>query len=91
MGRGGKHDGCQDVCLLHACAARIHSLVGLKTDEPFRPIPFSIFDPIVSVFTEKYGNGTEIEEDLFRPFLRDPVFSRIEPVFILYLTNIGRT
>jgi hypothetical protein len=39
---------------------------------------------------EKYGNGTETGEGLFRPFLRDPVFFRIEPVFILYLTNMGR-
>jgi hypothetical protein len=38
---------------------------------------------------EKNGNGTETGEGLFRPFLRDPVFIRIEPVFILYLINIG--
>jgi hypothetical protein len=30
-------------------------------------------------------------EDLFRPFLRDLVFFRIEPVFIPYLINMGRT
>jgi hypothetical protein len=28
-------------------------------------------------------------DGLLRPFLRDPVFFRIEPVFILYLTNMG--
>jgi hypothetical protein len=31
-----------------------------------------------------------MRDDLFRPFLRDPVFFRIEPVFIPYLTNMGR-
>jgi hypothetical protein len=55
-----------------------------------RPVPFSIFDPTVSVLTEKYGNGTEKGEGLFRLFLRDPIFIRIEPVFIPYLTNMGR-
>jgi hypothetical protein len=55
-----------------------------------RPVPFSTFDPTVFVFTEKYGNETETGEDLFRLFLRDTVFSRIEPVFIPYLTNMGR-
>jgi hypothetical protein len=39
---------------------------------------------------EKYWNRTETEEGLFRPILRDPVFIRIEPVFILYLINMGR-
>jgi hypothetical protein len=35
---------------------------------PFRPVPFSIFDLIVSVFTEKYGNRTETGECLFYSF-----------------------
>jgi hypothetical protein len=39
---------------------------------------------------EKYGNRTKTGEGLFRLFLRDPVFFRIEPVFILYLINMGR-
>jgi hypothetical protein len=47
-----------------------------------RPVPFSTFDPTVSIFTEKYGNETETGEGLFHPFLQDPVFIRIEPVFI---------
>jgi hypothetical protein len=42
------------------------------------------------LYIKKYENGTETEESLFRPFLRDPVFIRIEPVFILYLINMGR-
>jgi hypothetical protein len=32
----------------------------------------------------------ETGDGLFRPFLRDPVFFLIEPVFIPYLTNMGR-
>jgi hypothetical protein len=50
---------------------------------------FSTFDLTVSVFTEKYGNMTETGEGLFGPFLRDPVFIQIEPVFISYLINMG--
>jgi hypothetical protein len=46
---------------------------------PSRLVPFSSFDPTVFVFTEKYGNGTETGEGLFRPFLRDPVFSGLNP------------
>jgi hypothetical protein len=56
-----------------------------------RPISFSTFDLIVSVLTEKYGNGTETGEGLFRPFLWDPVFIRIEPVFIPYLIKYGKS
>jgi hypothetical protein len=40
-----------------------------------RPVLFSIFDLTDFVFTEKYGNETETGEGLFRPFLRDLVFS----------------
>jgi hypothetical protein len=44
-----------------------------------RSVPFSIFDPTISVFTKKYRNETETRENLFRPFLRDPVFSGLNP------------
>jgi hypothetical protein len=30
-------------------------------------------------------------DDLFRPFLWDPVFIWIEPIFIPYLINMGQT
>jgi hypothetical protein len=54
---------------------------------PSRPVYFFTFDPTVSVFMEKYGNGTKTGHGLFHPFLRDLVFILIEPVFILYLIN----
>jgi hypothetical protein len=57
---------------------------------PSQSVLFSTFDQTIFLFTKKYGNETETGEGLFRLFLRDPVFIRIEPVFILYLINMGR-
>jgi hypothetical protein len=51
---------------------------------PSRPIPFSTYDLIVSVFTGKYRNETETEEGLFCPFLQDSDFIWIGFVFILF-------
>jgi hypothetical protein len=62
--------------------------------EKFRPDPYR-FLHLTRLFPYLWknmetGRRTETEESLFRPFLRDSVFIRIEPVFILYLINIGR-
>lgn len=59
----------------------------------YRSVPFSIFDPIVSVFTKNMETGRKHRwkiwkrdrniDGLFRSFLRDLAFIWIEPVFIL--------
>ena len=60
---------------------------------PFRPVPFSILDPSVSVFLEKSGTGsesgsevvgirTEVEMAFFRPYFRNSIFGQNFSVFI---------
>ena len=56
-------------------------------------MPFSTFDPSVSVFSEKSGTGsesgsevvgiwTEVEMAFFRPYFRNSVFGRNFSVFV---------
>jgi hypothetical protein len=79
-----------DVLLRSCPSERVISSVenGRKKSHP-DPYRFLHLIRPFSVFTEKYENGMQTGDDLFRPFLRDPFFW-IEPVFILYLRNMRR-
>lgn len=58
-----------------------------RDKKKFRSLPFSIFDPIVFVFTKKYRNEREFISSVF--FLRNPIFIRIKPVFIPFFYKCG--
>jgi hypothetical protein len=66
--------------------------LGLKTDEkiPSRSVSFSTFDPTVSVFTERIWKQDRNGRGLIPSVFAGSRFFRIEPIFILYLTNMGR-
>ena len=59
---------------------------GVRTEKiSSHPVRIYIFIQYVFLFTEKYENETEAGSGVSRPYLRDSVFSRNNPILIPYL------